>query len=349
MGDNTDNIETVGDTLRETIQALDMTSEDLGFEDDEFDKRLEAKEESEQTDFKDQDGSETAEPSADAPTEDAETEEILAAPNSWTAEEKEAFNSFPAEAKKALIRRQKDMDRYITQRSQEVAEREKQIEEIERYIAPHREDMARQGVTPQVLEQFYQWHKYLSNPETAANGIQELAKRYGVNPRVLNVSNNNAASQPQEDSRITELQQRIEQQQQQLAERERREYEQGVAAEVSAFRSETDENGKSRFPLINPGEALEQPLIEEFKMISQVNPEMPLRDKLETAYKRALALNPHAAEAINSSRASTAAKVQKAKTLGASVTGSASTFEEAPQTNMSLREQLAANWKNLAG
>lgn len=337
---------TIAGSLREAMAELEMTDEDLGFSDPTSD--LEPQE-----DLKDQGDDESAE--VEEESQDDESE-VLVAPRSWSAEEKEAFRSFPAEAKRALLRRQADMDRDYHTRSQQIAEREKQIGDIEQHIAPLRDEMYREGVSPQVLAQMYKWHKYLSDPKTAANGIRELSTRYGVDPSSVQTSaasNSSDSALAPLESKIAELQQTITTQQQEWQSKQQQEYSSAVAAEVASFRSEVDDRGQKKFPLIGDGEALEAPVADELRIIQQMNPQMPLRQKLETAYKRALAMHPDIQQAIaaqneQSSREVQAEKVRKAKLAGSSVAGSPSATPPTANPNRSLRDELLANWKQLS-
>ncbi len=337
--------ESIGDTIREAMADLDMTNEDLGFS--ELDEALVPDEK-----ISDQNDSDSNEPE----TPEVE-DEVLVAPRSWSTEEKEAFKDFPVEAKKALIRRQADMDRNFHSSKSEMAAREANVNDIEQHLAPFKDEMARDGVTPQVLAQMYKWHKYLSDPKTRDNGIKELSSRYGANPASIPTSavsnqNSNPAVQ-QVQSQVQDLQKTIQDQQNEAKQRQEQEYAQNVAAEVSAFRNDVDDNGAKKFPHIEEGGVLEGPVAEELKVLQQVNPTLPLREKLETAYKRALAMNPDiaseiAAKTSRQEQADKQAKVKKARIAGSSVTGSPTATPDTSAPQRSLRDELLANYKSMS-
>lgn len=337
----------VAASIKESMSDLEMTDDDI-FEPSEEITITPSKDEPE-----DDEGSEKPdEPVSDQKASEQPEQDLdpIPAPRSWSAEHREWFNSQPRKAQEAFIKRQADMDRDYHQRRQETESRGQSLRDIDEKIAPYRAELAKDGLSPgELFTQFYSWHKYIqANP---AQGIKELAKRYGVNPQQLTTEEVASNSNPEVEglrTKLTELEQFIESQKQ----TQQQQYVQSVQQQVENFRQEKDESGKLRYPYIENGGALENDMAEALKILRAQNPSQPIRDLLSRAYQHALALNPDI-QALRSAPKPAPKqdreKVEKAKLAGSSINGSPEGSSPPPSAgSRSIREELLANFRQLS-
>jgi hypothetical protein len=83
------------------------------------------------------DGKQTAKPEA--------TAAAIAPPVSWSSEDKAAFARLPREAQEVIARRESERDRFLSQRTQAVAQKERALEEQRRSYAQHLEAFIEQA------------------------------------------------------------------------------------------------------------------------------------------------------------------------------------------------------------
>jgi hypothetical protein len=90
---------------------------------------------------------------AESPTEPVESQEQeaepveqpLSPPSRWSSELKEKFANLPREAQEIMLEREKDGDKYLTQKSQEFAEHKKKYEALEQILNTNRHVIAKEG------------------------------------------------------------------------------------------------------------------------------------------------------------------------------------------------------------
>lgn len=70
-----------------------------------------------------------------------------AAPARWSAEDKANFNALPPDAQKLVLKREQDIERYLTQKTQEIAHIKREYDSLEQVIGPRRQEMAKMGYT----------------------------------------------------------------------------------------------------------------------------------------------------------------------------------------------------------
>lgn len=70
----------------------------------------------------------------------------LSPPDRWSADDKAKFAALPREAQEIVLQRERDVERHLTQKSQEAAELKKQYERLDSVIAPYRQALAERGL-----------------------------------------------------------------------------------------------------------------------------------------------------------------------------------------------------------
>ena len=131
---------------------------------------------------------EADEPDADDSDDEVEGEadepaDLVAAPEHWSAEFKEGFESLPDEGRQMFLDRYKDMERDYTRKTQEIADIRRRAASIEEVITPFRDEFSRQLLGA---------HKFLR--ESPQQAIAWLAQNYGVDINGLG-----ATEQPEDD------------------------------------------------------------------------------------------------------------------------------------------------------
>ncbi len=114
-----------------------------------------------ETDTSETEGTEAAAAEPDTATdEDAETtdqagakdagtaDKPLSPPERWSAADKAEFAALSREAQQLVLKREGDVERYLTQETQKIAEIKRNYEPIDRIIGPRKEAWALQGFTP---------------------------------------------------------------------------------------------------------------------------------------------------------------------------------------------------------
>ena len=289
----------------------------------------------EPTDIKEDQGESEAEVSVEQPP--------ILAPHSWSAENKEMFNSLPREVQEVVASRQTEMDKDYFRKSQEIASERKRYEGIDRVLDPYREQLQLEGIREEELVgQMLGIRKMLDTDPV--RGLQWIAEQYGVSPQHL--SN---LPQQQADPRVAELQSQIGQlqgylnQQQQVAQEQALS---GINAEVANFRSETDENGNLTRPFFQSVEAEMVPLVQAYRA---QYPNMSHKEILDRAYKAAVAANPDITAALEAQQkqvqaAQAAEKAAKAAKAGSSISGAPGGGTNSPTLPEDIRGALEAAW-----
>lgn len=259
-----------------------------------------------------------------APEEQAQsdTEVAYEPPRSWNKKDRETWVDIPPSAQATILRRQEEVDAYLTQRSMQMAEKDKRYSALDEALASERERWALSGINEaQAVKQLITAHNFLERDPIA--GIQWLANSYGID--LTNLAQQ-ATTQPRVDPQQQALMTEVQQLKAQIANRERQELEahnQSIVSEVASFAQEMDGSGNLKHPDFETVRADMQPLVQ---FLTQQHPDARPRAILEEAYNRAVRANPVTWEKMQKAQAAarisqTQKTVERAKRAGSSVSG----------------------------
>lgn len=291
-------------------------------------------------------------PVADEISEPVEEEtpasnELVVAPISWPASEKERFKSLPPEVQKFISKREQERDSFLSSKANEVAEIKKyvsQYADIDQAFAPFERKMQLSGANRgQVISQLLGAQKYLD--ENPPEAIRWLAESYGLTPEQIF---NAEASTPRVDPQTANLQRKIEQLEGYLQQQKQTQHQsayQAINNDIAAFASETDGQGNYLRPHFNEVYTDMEAIVRHLR---SNQPNLPIKEVLQQAYDRAVWANPNSREAmllrekqkVQANHMNEAKrKAEKARVLGSSVTG-APTSNASPAISGNLREML---------
>lgn len=270
---------------------------------------------------------ETDTETTDQPEEAAPEPETPAieAPASWSADEKAKFDGLSPDVKETILRRERDIDKALSERAEDTREYSAWREVLKPYEARHamtglsqREAVSRLLAVEQMLH---------SDPDRA---FPELLRAYGYDPRRLGVT----LSQPQyqqapqqqiQDPRVDNL----------LWEMETRR-QQDTLSQIKAF---SDDPAHAHFEEVR----------QDMGRLIAANPDMDLKK----AYKIAVAASDSvqaklvaaaAKQRAEADRKATAEKAEKAKRAAVSVRDRSPSSGGHSSSGKSLEEELYANW-----
>lgn len=192
-------------------------------------QRQETREESEEpeSDLPDQPETEGQEPEQHAPA--------ILAPQSWSAAAKQNWGRLPRAIQEEVDRRERDFQRHFQQRAEQV----NVLEPIAQAIQPYAQKLAMKGVNPaNAVQQLLAVQDLLDRDPIG--GVAEVARMYRVDLRTYSAAHQQA-QQPQ-DPRLTELAQRIAQQEQTIQSWQRAaeaQQQQAITDEVQRFAADT--------------------------------------------------------------------------------------------------------------
>lgn len=221
----------------------------------------------ETTETKDQGSEELAKPAEKQPLE----------PHSrWSTEDKDAFKALPREAQEIVLKRESDVEKLLTQKTQEIAEQRKTYESLESVIAPRRQSLMAEGGEVAVINNLLQIRDYMRTDP--AGCIKWLAEQNGVEPgsKPVGIETQDPALLAQQ-KRIDALEQERNQEKQQ-AEQARIGT---VRKEITEFETEKDAGGNLKRPYVNDVRA-------EMAALFKAD----LVNNLQDAYDRAVYTNP---------------------------------------------------------
>lgn len=137
--------------------------------------------------------------SSDESEEEKEVKEVkkdepkIDAPPFYKNKGKALWDKLSTDDKKFLVSREEEVSRGFAQ----VSQRLKNVEDIERAIAPHAPAIQKLGITQgQVVSRLFEWMEGLYNPSTKLDTFKQLAQSFGVNMSQL--AGNNATTDTQE-------------------------------------------------------------------------------------------------------------------------------------------------------
>lgn len=295
-----------------------------------------------------------AEPSeADTETEPDEQEQEqpkteARPPASWSPREKELFKTLPSDAQAIIARREEEMTRGFTQKTQEFADAKRFFDEARSVIGPYMPMIQAEGGTPmgaiqQLLNTAYVLRT--GTPEKKAALLSEIARQYGVDLSTADQSQEQEYVDPQfkalrdEQQRLNAIiaqQQEAQRQAQLHAQQQQRA---SVAGEIERFAKEHEHYA-----------ALEADMAPIVQALRMSDPAKPHSEVLKEAYERALWANPEtrALELDRQRREAEAKRMETAKRKAADAAKSAGSVTGAPSgapsvgPKASLRDEILA-------
>jgi hypothetical protein len=191
-----------------------------------------------------------ATPETDTPESEAEpVPDALAAPKTWPAEQREAFEQLPDEQRNFMLQRESERDAAFTRKTTELAEQRKQVEGLQGVLAPYKQQMQAHGISEaEYISRLMSYDNALrQNPQAA---IAQLAQHYNVQL----TSGDSGADYVEDystDSHTQQLQQQLAQTQQQvnmLAQSQHQDRYKQLEDQVDIFANEKDANGNQKRP-----------------------------------------------------------------------------------------------------
>ena len=184
------------------------------------------------------DGVETDQPEdqADEPEKPA-----IDPPQSWSADEKAIWSTLSDAAQAAIIRREKDIDRALSERAAETRD----VQSLREVAEQHRADIAEIGVAPAVvLRNAVTWDRALRTDPIRA--LSAMAAQYGVDLSRLSQSAPTLSNAPVDapNHELTALQQRIAQ----LEEATNRERQASTLSVIESFEKAKAPDGSLAHP-----------------------------------------------------------------------------------------------------
>lgn len=253
-------------------------------------------------------------------------------PSRWSAEDKAEFATLSPEAQKLVLKRESDVEKHLTQKSQEFAEKTKSIEPLEQILATREQAWAMNGMTKvQAVNQLLAISDYASaNPEAF---IREFAKGRGIDLTQAVTNEGETYVDPQ----IAAIQQELQATRQQIQQRDQQQNE----AIINSFKAEAghehfDDVRLHMAALLQAGKAKD--MNDAYDQAVWANPET--RGKL-------LAAQQSAAETKRLEEAKEAAAKAK-KAAGTRVNGSSSVPVLAAQ-GQTFKETMSMAYDNLHG
>jgi hypothetical protein len=325
-----------------------------------------------------EDTGETGETKAEA---DKTAGSVTDPPANWPAKDKELFKKQPPDVQKFLLDRHKAMEGDYIKKTQAIAAFKREYEPVDKLFEPYRDRMKAGGWTPhKLVEAWSNVEKRLMEGDginVVAGLVQgykidlgKVAQALGLRPRPL--PNGSATEQPEQPAhdplnlspdhpvmrQLSAIQARQDAEDRARADEVRRLQtgaEARIMSQIEEFKSAQDDKGNPLHPHFDEVEEAMTLLAQS--ALAAKKPLPPLKDLYETA----VWANPSTREANLAAReraqqekaASEArAKAAQARKAGSSVTGAPGSGQ-APngkaRTDLSLREQLEANFNDHAG
>lgn len=179
---------------------------------------------------------------AEESPDDEPVEQPLEAPARWSAEDKERFAELPREAQEIVLKREADVNKHLTQKTQELAQTSKTYSQLEEILAPRREAFRMDGMNDaQAVEQLFTISDFASRDPAAF--IRWFAQQRGID---LGTRNEEPADQPADalSQKVQQLEMYIARQEQARQQAEQQTY----ASQVEQFAAQMDESGQPAYP-----------------------------------------------------------------------------------------------------
>lgn len=293
------------------------------------------------------DASEKADDQSVAEATKAPALEPIDAPAHWRAEDREMFSKQTPEAQRFLMNRDRETAAVVTRKTQELAERSRGYDEIERVLSPRMQQFSMQGMTAgQVMTRLFALSDFAE--KDPAGFVRYFAQQRGIDLSAVG----SVAQQPADprDARLSQLQQRLDEIEAERTGRNQNEAharQAALSSEISDFQSARDATGALLYPHFEAVKADMAALLAAGRA-----------DDLKTAYDRAVWANPQAREAELSRirRAEQAERdrvererAAKARVAGSSITGKPAGSGASPAAFASVEDELRYHFANGAG
>lgn len=291
-------VPSIEDTLAATFDAIEARDSDPGEgETNSGEAPAETAEATADTDTAAEEAAET--PDQDnAEGEGTAAEQPLSPPERWSAEDKAAFTGLPREAQNLVLKREADVQRYLTQESQKIADIKRNYEPLDRIIGPRREAWALSGFTTDTaLEHLFALSDFATRDKPGF--VRWFAQQHGVDLSDLASGGHEAP-----DPKITALEQRVQSFEQKEQQRQQQAAEQNRQTIQSAVEQFAADKSNSYY------KDVENDIAAMLPGIVQQNPGASHKELLKIAYDRAVWANPDV-------RAKLQAEQKKAEDLAA--------------------------------
>ena len=182
-------------------------------------------------------------------TPDGEPEpDALAAPKTWPAEHREAFEHLPEDQRSFMLQREQERDAAFTRKTTDLAEQRRQIESLQGVLAPYKQQMQAHGISEaEYVSRLMTYDNALrQNPKLA---LQNLAQHYGI--KLSGDSGVDYVEETPSDPQILQLQQQLNQTQahiQTMQQSQVMAQQQQLVDQVESFSTAKDAKGNLKHP-----------------------------------------------------------------------------------------------------
>jgi hypothetical protein len=182
-------------------------------------------------------------------TPDREPEpDALAAPKTWPAEHREAFEHLPEDQRSFMLQREQERDAAFTRKTTDLAEQRRQVESLQGVLAPYKQQMQAHGISEaEYVSRLMTYDNALrQNPKLA---LQNLAQHYGI--RLSGDSGVDYVEETPSDPQILQLQQQLNQTQahiQTMQQSQVMAQQQQLVDQVESFSTAKDAKGNLKHP-----------------------------------------------------------------------------------------------------
>jgi hypothetical protein len=182
-------------------------------------------------------------------TPDREPEpDTLAAPKTWPAEHREAFEHLPEDQRSFMLQREQERDAAFTRKTTDLAEQRRGVESLQGVLAPYKQQMQAHGISEaEYVSRLMSYDNALrQNPKLA---LQSLAQHYGIS-----LSGDSGVDYEEEspsDPQILQLQQQLNQTQahiQTMQQSQVMAQQQQLVDQVESFSAAKDAKGNLKHP-----------------------------------------------------------------------------------------------------
>jgi hypothetical protein len=237
--------------------------------------------------------------------QEGKRKELYDAPSRWEAEEKELFYKLPKKIRAGIVKREKQVEAYFTRRAQEVASKERHVDDVvgvtNKYIAK----WGRSGLTPaQAVSALASMQDRLTAPETQTRkeAFAELFVNSGLSADdfmdVIQGAGKTLPQQPAPVSQPQHLTQADIARQQYIDSMMQQQYRAQVntaVSQIEAVRNERDAAGRFIFPKMHDQNFLETQIKPLAMTMMQQQPSLNWGEAAKRAY---LALDPSVASRL---------------------------------------------------
>ena len=268
--------------------------------------------------------------------EPSDEETVIQAPEHWSDEDRAMFDELPGDAREYILKREKQYEKGIQEKSEKLSEFEKVFEPYEPYLQMR-------GVSKsQALQTWVAAQRALDTDPVSA--IRRLAQGYGddVVKKLFGDPEKTGSDHYSHDPELDQARSELKSERQRLEEenfRLQQERQQQAVMEIQKFRSAVNDSGKPKYPFFDQSIGNMRALLASGEAVS-----------LEDAYDKAVWLVPefreeHEKTLLTRKQQDEAKKrelaANKAKKAAKSVTGKGSKPPPPPRQT-SLRDELAA-------